>query len=190
MIVNRTVAPTLDLVDLALAKQWLKVTDSHEDAIIGALIRRAAGYLDGPSGIVGKALLAQTWTLADAPVTGRTPFVVPVLPLISVTAIDIYDRDNVAQSLTLGDFTTYQTDDWAEIRPNIGTTWPAMYNRPDAITVTATFGFGTTRDAIPGPILQAAEVLVGHFYVNRESGRIPEGVHDLVAGYRAGWVAA
>lgn len=196
MILTRTVAPAADLVSLAEAKAHCRVEASDDDALIAGYVEAASALLDGPGGRVGRALVQQTWQAECGALTGRTPFRFPVVPLIALSSISYYDRDNASQSLSAGSVTVYKEDDRAWMVPDIGTAWPAMYARPDAITVTWTAGYGTASD-VPQNIAQAARLLIGHWYENREgvvvgtsASQLPEGVDDLIGLSRLGWIAA
>ena len=59
----RTVAPVADLVSLAEAKAQCRVDDSDSDVLMTALIKAATDHLDGYSGVLGRALITQTWAV-------------------------------------------------------------------------------------------------------------------------------
>jgi uncharacterized phiE125 gp8 family phage protein len=54
-------APTVAPVSLLDMKDHLRVTDDAQDAVILALIGAAVGHLDGFSGVLGRAIMPQTW---------------------------------------------------------------------------------------------------------------------------------
>src|SRR5690606_12599307 len=96
----RTVAPATMPVSLAEAKAHLRVDHDDQDDLITAQIKAATAYLDGWSGILGRALVTQTWRQDFAGFGDRLP-----LPLVPVTAIDsvsYFDGDNVHQTLDAG----------------------------------------------------------------------------------------
>lgn len=194
MILNRTVAPA-QLMSTIAAKSAIQVWHSDDDLYIDGLIKAAAEYLDGPYGAVGKALVQQTWQIQSEPVIGRCEWRFPIVPLISVTSISYFDADNAAQSISIDDVIIYKEEDRAWMVPNFDTTWPTMYRRDDAMTVTAQFGFGGASD-VPQNIIHAAKLLVGHWYENRDAtavGVVPKeidmGVKSLIGVSRIGWVA-
>ena len=68
-------APVLIPVTLDEAKAHLKVDHDDEDALIGSLIAAAVGYLDGWRGILGRAIMPQTWRVT---VEGSGVYVLPM----------------------------------------------------------------------------------------------------------------
>ena len=70
-----------------------------------------------------------------------------------------------------------------------------MYDRRDAMTVTLTIGHGAAASNVPKNLVQAAAMLVCHYYDNREAAvvgaaavEVPFGVRQLIGISRAGWV--
>lgn len=194
MILNRTSAPATPIVSTSDAKAHLRVDTSDDDTYIAGLVGVATAVLDGPYGRVGKALITQTWAYSMWPVCGRYAVRFPVVPLQSISSMAYFDADNVSQSLTVGDFTVYSDEDTAEIVPGIGTYWPVMYDRPDALTITAVCGFGDAPSDLPENIVHAAKLIIGAYYEGREAvtgGQmmpLPMGVDALVNVSRVGWV--
>jgi len=191
-LLTRTAAPAA-LLTLAEIKAQCNIAHSDDDTMLGALGDAAAALLDGPDGMVGRALVSQEWTLQITPPSGRNPVSFPLGPLISLDTVSYYDADNASQTLDLADLTTYSSRDFAYVVPDIGTAWPAMYARPDALTLVFTCGHAT----VPANVLHAAKALVSHWYENRDAvnigstpAEVPMLVEALLAGYRAGWISA
>lgn len=80
------ITPPKPLIDVADAKEFLRVTHDDEDRLIADLIETATGYLDGPNGLLGRSLGKQSWRLMldGFPTDGIE---VPLPPLISVDLI-------------------------------------------------------------------------------------------------------
>lgn len=116
--------PTRRVVSLEDAKEHLKVDGDDEDFLIQGLIDAAMGYLDGPDGVLGRALAPQTIV---AVFDGPGPHRLPIEPVISAEAVTA-----------------------------------------DGIT-TVTFEAGYPA-GVPGPIKQAALLMIGDLYENREMG--------------------
>jgi uncharacterized phiE125 gp8 family phage protein len=183
MFVTRTVDPTAELVTLAEAKAHLRVDFDDDDGLISGLVAAAAGYLDGPDGILGRALLPQTLalTLADAP-PGDTWL--PCGPVTSVTSVTYYDLDNAPQTFSDSDYSLIEGIDTVTLEPLA--TWPSTFARLDAFTITYEAGDST----VPAAIRQAALLLVGLWYEQREAATdksfaaLPMGVRMLLLPYR------
>jgi hypothetical protein len=87
--------PTSSPVTLAEAKLHCRVDHADEDTLIDALIAAAVGYLDGWRGVLGRAIMPQTWSVA-VDCAGRY-----VLPMPDVTAAEI-DGLSLATKATAG----------------------------------------------------------------------------------------
>lgn len=187
MISNRTVAPD-PVVTSAVAKEHLQIEGNDHDVVIDGVVAAATEYVEQAS---GKCLGAQTWEFKCAALSGRSGFVFPKTPLISVTSLTYFDKDNASQSLAVDDFTVYSEEDHAWLVPDIGTNWPTMYARPDALTVVAQFGFSS----VPPNLRAAINLMAGHLFENRDAVVIgssavslPMGVEHLIGVSRVGWV--
>lgn len=53
--------PIADVVSLADLREYLRVTETAEDYTITTLRDAAVAYLDGWSGVLGRAIMPQTW---------------------------------------------------------------------------------------------------------------------------------
>lgn len=195
-ILTRTVKPVAFPVTLAECKADLRVQYTADDTLINSLIAAATDYMDVPNGVIGKALIDQTWTLSVPRADGRERIELPVTPVQSITSITYYDADNVQQTLAASDFYLYGDEDkaWIEAKPNIN--WPTAYDRLDAITVTFVAGFGADSTAVPSSIRRAMRLLIAHWYEHRTAvevgtivSTVPFAVDALVSINRKGWVA-
>jgi hypothetical protein len=162
----RTVAPAAGPVDLAQAKSHLRVDYAEEDALIQSLIDAATGHLDGWSGVLGCALITQTWALSFDGFADELRLPMPASAIVSVTYVDpagststIAPTDYVLAADALGSF----------VSPAYGVKWPTpRADQPRCVTVT--FGAGTDAANVPAPIKSAILLMVGDLYANREGG--------------------
>lgn len=175
----RTVDPAAKPISLVEAKRHCRVDDDNRDndPVLSSLIDTVTAHLDGYSGILGRALITQTWR-QDFP--GFSDCMrLPLGDLISVTSVTYYDADNAQQTLATsvyqglsdarGPFLTLKPDE----------SWPTTYSRPDAVRVTWTAGYGATSDSVPAAIRHAALLLVGHWFDSRAAVRIGDSVTEL-----------
>lgn len=193
-ILTRTAAPASTPVSLTEAKAHLRVDGNDEDDLITGLIAAASGLLDGPEGMVGKALITQTWTVAAPCADGAGRFALPVPPVSVVTAISYYDSAGDVQALDVADFLLIGGTDQKWLEPDMGKSWPVTQARADAITATVTAGFGEASD-VPDTLRHAILLTIGHWYLSREAvsddemSEVPIGVQRLTDLHRIGWVA-
>lgn len=160
-------APAADLLTLAEVKEYLRLEteDTDEDVGLALLIKGAVAALDGHSGMLGRALMTQTWAqkFDDFPEYDR----------IRVAFGPVQQVNQLAYIDELGATQTF--DAWHLVNEPIGpaivlqdgATWPSTDTRPDAVTVTWLAGFGEA-SAVPEQFRIAALQLVGHWYTHRE----------------------
>lgn len=167
-------------VTLAFAKAHSVIDFADDDDLVEAYIRAAASHLDGPSGILGRAMLPQTVAQSFCQVSER--MVLPYGPASAVLSVEYYDEDNALQSLV----------DWALLAQS-GRSFvyfsgdiPATYDRPDAVTVNYSAGFQDVA-SIPYDLRLAIVQLASAWYETREAvsekgqNIVPFGVYDMIA---------
>lgn len=134
---RRIIAPTTAPVTLAAARDRLRLAGVTErDAEVTRLIEAATALLDGPGGLLGIALEAQTWTAAWRAPPGV--LALPVGPVVSVTAISWRDGAGVTQVVPPA---AYILDQAAEVIGPVET-WPDTGGAD--LTVTWVAGTGAT----------------------------------------------
>lgn len=186
ILYNRTVAPASNPVSLSEAKAHCVVDFTDDDTLIGSLVTAATNAVEE---MTGKALVSQTWTRESPNAYGK--IAIEKRPLISVTGISYFDRDNAEQSADVADFFVYSDEDRAWIEPKPDNDWPDFYDRDDALKITFTVGYST----VPEELKQAILMLVSHWYENRNAAsekamtEIPLGVEAMIGLHRKGWAA-
>jgi len=182
-ILTLATAPASIPVSLDNMKAHLRVDGSDEDMLISAYLNAATAALDG-EGELSRAIITQSWD--EAFKNPSRDVYLSMKPAASLTSVKYYDTDNVEQTATLGDFTLYSSSDWAFVRSD---SWPATYDRPDAITVRYVAGEASA----PENIVQAVKLIVSHWYQNREDTselnlkEIPRAASHLIGLSRLGW---
>lgn len=155
------------IVTVSEAKLHLRVDGTDEDSLITSLIAAAAQHLDGYSGVLGRALVTQTWRQDFDKFARclRLPF-----PAATVANLKWYSDagtpvettvDNANYELQhdeLGSFVRL-IDDFA---------YPTNVAETRGVRVTFTAGYGAA-SAVPTPIKVAVLLLVGHWFANRET---------------------
>ncbi len=180
----RTVAAAATPVSLVEAKAHLRVDHTDEDTLITGLIASATDHLDGWTGILGRAIIAQTWRQDFDCFPAKLRL--PLHPVASVSGITYYDGDNAQQTLSTDVYELLKDGAGAYVARKADQTWPGTKNRAAAVSVTFVAG----EAAAPAAIKAAILLMVGHWYENREAvsegsfSAVPMAVDALIAPYR------
>ena len=145
----RTVAPESTPVSLAEVKEHCRVDGTDSDPVLTALLNAAVSHLDGWTGILGRALVTQTWRQDFCGFTGQLRL--PLWPVASVTSVSYYDADNALVAALSSDVWVLRHDSlgaYVELKPD--QSWPSSYSRPDAVSVT--FVAGTDAASVPAAL--------------------------------------
>jgi uncharacterized phiE125 gp8 family phage protein len=168
---TRTTAPAVSPLSLADVRLHLRIDHTDEDPVLQAYIDAAAGYLEGPNGILDRALVTQSWQQQYPAFTDPLALPLGLQPVQSVTSINYYDADSATQLL---DAALYRLVANAEGGPVIeratDDAWPGTALRDDAVTVV--FVAGDEPLALAAPIRQAMLLLIGHWYAQRETAAV------------------
>lgn len=164
-------APSAEPLLLAETKQHLRVTGSDEDALLWRLIRTARLYLDGPDGVLNRALMTQTWDMKID--CFRAKIMVPLPPLQSVSFVQYLDEAGDTQTLATSMYQVAGVDSRSQgyIVEAFEETWPDHRYVPEAITIRFVAGYGS-RNEVPHQLLEAMLMMVADMYENRETGVI------------------
>jgi len=180
----RTVAPASTPVSLVEAKAHLRVDHSDDDTLITGLIAAATDHLDGYTGILGRAIITQTWRQDFYRFSPQMRL--PLHPVASVSSVTYYDGDNVQQTLSENIYELLADGAGPYIARKADQTWPGTKNREAAVAATFIAGEATAPAAIKTAIL----LMVAHLYENREAvaeggfEALPLAVDALTAPYR------
>lgn len=181
----RTAEPA-DLLSLDEAKRHLAVSHDDDNALIAGLIAAATQHFDGWSGVLGRALVTQSWRQDFCGFSSR--MALPLGPAASITSVTHFDSSNVTQTLATSVYGLF-TDargPYVGLKPDQA--WPSVYSRPDAVSVT--YVAGQDAGDVPAQIKTAILLLVAHWYERREAvgaealSEIPFGVQAMIAPLR------
>lgn len=188
----QTVAPTVPLVTRDEAKRHCRVEllEPDDDAVIDSLILAATAYLDGYSGVLGRALINQTWRL-NLSCWPACRIRLPLAPVSTITSIKYYDTTNTQATLDAENYSLLED----ALSPYAGwaqdATLPSLYERDDAIEVLFVAGYGAAASDVPQAIRHAALMLIAHLFENRETTivgtnaqELPFAVSALIAPFR------
>lgn len=161
-----SVSPTVEPVTKTEVKRHLAIaeSDTSNDNALDVLIESARRKLEEDTGL---AVISQTYTqvfpvFADGLRLARKP-------ISSVTSIQYFDGGNTSQTLSTS---VYAFDaSTQQIRLKADQSWPDVYSRWDAITVTFVAGYANAA-AVPANIKHAMLALCA-FYFDLDRGDNP-----------------
>jgi uncharacterized phiE125 gp8 family phage protein len=187
----RTVAPAVPVLTVQEVYDHLRIDESPEEkSYIEGLIATATDHIEGVGGIIGKALITQTWkVLADT--WPECLFPLPLAPVQSITSIKYWDAQGAQQTLAAsGYWSLYSNETDPYVGWQSGVSLPGVYTRADAIEIVFVAGYGDTADDVPAGIKHAMKLLIGQWYESREATGEPAsdisfGVTQLLAPKRA-----
>jgi uncharacterized phiE125 gp8 family phage protein len=137
------ITPPALAVDLASAKEALKIDGPEQDALVEAW---TAGIIDHAEHVTQRSFLAQTWR---ATLPAFSPELrLPSSPVISISSVKYVDTAGVEQTLPSSAYTVVGDC----LAPAYGSAWPATRQQPDAVTVEGVFGYGETPEDLPNGI--------------------------------------
>lgn len=154
---------TTNIVTLAEVKSHLRITQTDDDTMLQGLITLAEEMIES---VTRTTLLNSSlkMVLDKFPKCNGDLFV-DYGPVTSISSIEYYDSNNTKVSLDLTD--VYQDLNRVNARLKPVNAWPNTYARPNAVEITFSSGYETV-EKVPMPIKQAALLMVGHYYENRE----------------------
>ncbi len=164
----RTVGPAEPLLSLVEAKAHLRVDHSEEDTLITSLVAAAEAYLDGWTGVLGRALVTQTWrqdfeAFEDA-------LRLPLWPVASVSSVTYKDEAGTAQTVSASNYQLLADGLGAYVAIKPGLSWPSPGDHLAPVSVTYVAGQAVAD--VPAAIKHAALLMIGDLYRNRETAAI------------------
>lgn len=179
-------------VSLDEAKRHLREDSDLNNPLIELMIAAVTDYLDGEGGILGRALLRQTWDyyIDNFPTSeffsnnSNCWIELPLPPLISVIGIYYLDADGNEQTYDSSNYTVDSASKPARIQLKSGKVWPsASTSTINAIRIRFEAGYinndSPPVENVPSAIKQAILLLLSNLYHNRETFVIGETVIEL-----------
>lgn len=177
------ITPPSAVVTLEEAKRHLIVDHDDDDVLIETLVEAATGWLDGPSGWLGRALGIQVLEWRGC---GWPCLPLPYPPFVEIVSASYVDPDGAAQTWDVPDPLNFDEA-------------PAVRGGADDVKVRYRAGYGALSDgetpewtnAVPAAIRVAIMMIVADWYRNRETfvagasvEKIPFGAETLLSTFR------
>ncbi len=165
-----TAAPSDELLSVEEAKRHLRVLNSDLDDEIASLVRASRDYCERFTQRTLRTTVTRTLKL-DA--WWCSAVKLPWPPLLTVSGITYYDADNASQTLGTSNYSVeLSTDGGGRVIWATDATIPALYSRPDAITITFTAGYASldsTTAPLPPVALQAMKTKITELWGGTET---------------------
>lgn len=186
-------APSVEPITTSVAKLHLRVDHSTDDALIDTLCAAAREYVETGT---ARRCINQTWDLKlDGFPSWFCPIMLPFPPVSSITSITYTDTNGDSTTLSSSLYTTDlpagPKASPARIVPAYQQQWPQTRDVVNSVVVRFVCGYGAAGSNVPGGILAAMKLLVGHWYANRESvvignitSDVPQGIDALIWQYK------
>lgn len=160
-----TSEPACEPIATEDAKLHLRVDLPDEDHLIDAAVMAARTYAEN---FMRRKLITQTVQFTMTGFCGPT-VELPLAPIQSITSVQYVDSAGTLQTLDAADYQLVNSVFPARLAPAYGLTWPVVRADYDSVIITAVVGYGDDADTIPGDIMAALRLLLGHFYENRQN---------------------
>lgn len=180
-------APASEPLTLAQAKSHLRVDalDTAGDDDIERLIKAAREKVENDAGsirLINTVLKLRFDRFPTVVLDGETTLYLPVNPIQSIASLSYYSTTG-----TLTAHTNYISDLYSVypcIIPTPQTSWPTHQDRPGAVVLQGTFGYGSSRTDVPAKLIYAMQLLIGHWYEHREAVTERQ-MHEVPQAYTA-----
>ncbi|WDI31597.1 hypothetical protein PUV54_00115 [Hyphococcus flavus] len=169
---TRTTAPAAPFLSLDEIRTHLRIVTGDDDALLTALYYAVEGHLDGPDGVLNRALMTQEWTLTIDCFPGVCGLRLPLAPTVSVDSVTYTDDDDQEQTVASSVYQISERHDRSTLLLAPGQSWPGdLSEARGAVSIAFTCGYGAASD-VPHPIRAAALLMIGWLFENRESAMI------------------
>lgn len=186
MNITTLAGPAVEPVGLAEAKAYLRIGHDGEDALVSGLVATARSRIEAASGL---ALIQRTLKVVidrwPAAMTETRELRLPVRPAVSLTSVEVMDRQGDASDVT--DRFTLEAGRGARLIWSNGTLpWPETPTQGVEIVYVA--GFGDAAEDVAEALRLAVKRLTAHAYLTRDpetiAGPIPGDVMELLSPWR------
>lgn len=169
-----------DPITLVEAKAHLRVTDTDDDTLIGALITAATRHAEA---FTGRAFIDQTWELVlDEFPTNEIELSKP--PLIEVVSVVYDDGDGNEQTISANEYTVDGVSEPGWVLPV--DSWPTVFDGINSVRIRFRAGYLDTGvspavEKVPADIKHAILLEIGSFYAQRETLVVGQTVANIPA---------
>jgi uncharacterized phiE125 gp8 family phage protein len=174
--------PAVEPVTLVAMRDYLRLDDAAEDALVTALVKAARLLVEASC---GRQLIEQTWRITLDRWPAGHIVTLPVSPLMRVARIRLYDAAGAGADLAAS---LYRADPVSDPpRVIVEPTAPEPGRAGQGVEIDIVAGFGPAAADVPAPLVQAIRLLVARWFENRGDGpadALPPDIAALAAPFR------
>lgn len=194
MRLSLVTGPAVEPLALADARSHLRVVGTQDDNDISTYIVAARRWAEN---YTSRALITQTWKVQFDGSFPGFPVELPMPNLQSVSAIRYYDAAGAQQVWAPANYVVdapagpQAPPGRVDLATSVSV--PAVLSRMGSVEIEFVAGYGSDVDTIPGDLVSAMKLVLGHLFENREDVviapglvaiQVPKAAEYLAAGYR------
>jgi uncharacterized phiE125 gp8 family phage protein len=170
-----------EIMTLEQAKAHLRVDYNDDDTLIEQLISVSRTIVED---VTYLSLVAKSWRLNVA--ANLRLVKLPRPPIVNILQVNFISNDGIATLLNSSNY-------WLEVDAGCVHFLDSHIVPPDAKYLSINYNAGYEANKIPTPLIQAAKLMLGHFYDNRNlmidgrvqniSQELPVAAHNLMERY-------
>jgi uncharacterized phiE125 gp8 family phage protein len=187
MSYRRTVDAATEPLTLSEIKEWLRVTDTNEDALLVALGKAARQAVERET---NRALITQTWELTLDSFPSDRSIELPIGRLLSVTSVSYTDADGDEQTLASANYEVDTVSEPGRLVLDADASWPETEPGINKVTITFTAGYGPDASDVPEDLRIAIRYILSEWFSDRREISkgivyvIPLRSRAIIWGYR------
>jgi uncharacterized phiE125 gp8 family phage protein len=175
-----TTAPTVEPITITELKNYARIDGDSEDSILTSIIKGTRMLTEK---YLNRALITQTITM-NMDYWPSEVIELPRPPLISITAVNVLDEDNVATVYSSSNYYTITNATPGRLVIKNSVTPPENDDRwHGGYQIIYTAGYGSTASYIPDAIKEAIKSWATMIYENRVQGDTPPAVAQALLNY-------
>lgn len=178
--------PTVEPVTVQEVQAHLRIDSVDDEDLVTALAVAARQWCEDQT---GRQFCTATLRSKLSGFPSEGPITLPRAPASAITSITYLDSAGASQTLSASDYVLAADLAPAEVHLAPGASWPTTAERPDAVTITYTAGYGGAAAAVPQPIRSAILLKCQALYDRdpKEAEMLEHAVKALLVGYRVSY---
>lgn len=173
MALELVTGPSAEPISLTELKAHVRTSGSSEDTVLAIYIAAARRKAEG---ILGRALINQTWRLkldafggTDSDGNSIEEIKIAKPTVQSITSVAYIDADGDSQTLSSSAYSLDNSTLPGWLYPADGYEWPETDDVLNAVTITFVAGYGATSASVPDDIRAWLLMTAGFLYSHREA---------------------